>query len=51
MECIERTLIMHALTICHLSLQSTALEQKRFDLGSLLPMLPNLLVITSFNVN
>ena len=51
MECIEPTLIMHALTICHLSLQRTALEQKSFDLGSLLPVLPNLLVITSFNVN
>ena len=42
MKCIERTLIMHALTICHLSLQSTALEQKCFDLKSLLPVLPNL---------
>ena len=53
MECIECTLIMHALTICHLSLQSTALEQKRFDLESLLPVLPNLwllLVLTLIKV-
>ena len=53
MECIECTLIVHALTICHLSLQSTALEQKRFDLESLLPVLPNLwllLVLTLIKV-
>ena len=53
MESIKCTLIMHALTICHLSLQSTALEQKRFDLESLLPVLPNLwllLVLTLIKV-
>ena len=51
MECIECTLIMHALTICHLLLQSTALA--RFDLESLLPVLPNLwllLVLTLIKV-
>ena len=38
-----RNLITHVLTICHVKLmQSTALEQKRFDLLSLLPTLHNL---------
>ena len=48
-----RTHFDHALTICHLSLQSTALEQKHFDLESLLPVLPNLwllLVLTLIKV-
>ena len=51
--CTERTLIMciwtfcnlimHVLSICHVKLkQSTVLEQKRFDLQSLLPTLCNL---------
>ena len=49
MECTERilitrvtrNLITRVLTICHVKLtQSTAMEQKRFDLRSLSPALP-----------
>ena len=43
---------MCVLTIYHVKLtQSTAMEQKRLDLWSLSPALPNLLVITSLVVD
>ena len=60
MECIERAfgpsitrnLITRVWTIWYVKLtQSTALEQKRFDLPSLLAALRNLLVVTSFSHN
>ena len=48
MECTERNLITRVLTNCHIKLtQSTAKEQKRFDLRSLSPALCNLWVVTS----
>ena len=43
-------LIMRVLTICHVKLmQSTAMEQKRFDLWSLSSPLPNLWLYYYFN--
>ena len=52
MHSIECTLIMHALTIYHVTTKHS-LEQKCFDLESLLPVLPNLwllLVLTLIKV-
>ena len=57
MECtfgpfVTRNLIRHVLTICHLKLmQSTGLEQKRFDLWSLSPTLCNLWLLLVNNIN
>ena len=48
MDCTERTLITRVLTIGHVKLtQSTALEQKRFDLRWLSPALRNLWLLLS----
>ena len=46
---LTRNLITSVLTICHAKrTQSTALEQKRFDLRSLSPALPNLCLLVLF---